>query len=261
MQRTLAAAGLALVLIGSGVTATWAAGHLRDAAEEPTVQACMKRETRALRLADPDTGDCPQGWKAVTWAEQGPQGDPGEPGADGAPGQDGRDGADGAPGPKGDPGVPGATGPRGPAGEGGADEYVRWTFNHAESDPYDGNGYDTRFSTSTLPGPAAVTPIDLQIPSSVKTWARQNCDYASISIGVERGAGVSWEWIRGNQNYPQDEREGSTAGWITAEQTRRFTGSTLCDVTGVGSSPVPDFTATATFAVDYLQATTVRDAQ
>lgn len=258
MPRTLAATGLALVLIGTGVTAAWAtADQLRNDDEPTTVQACMKRENRALRLADPTTGACPKGWKAVSWSEEGPQGEPGEPGQPGAPGRDGADGQDGQDGRDGAPGPTGATGPQGPAGDGGPDEYVRWTFNHDDADPFDGNGYQSRFSTGTLAGPAAVTPIDLQIPPSAKSWMRDNCDYAFIAIGVERGAGVSWEWL-GNS---ATERENSTAGSITSQQSRRFSGSALCDVTGVGSTAIPDFSATATFALDSLAAGSIRDVE
>lgn len=170
------------------MTATWALAD-DEASEslsspEPTVQACMKRSNRSLKLAKAD-GSCPRGFKPVEWSVQGPQGEAGEPGTQGPAGpmgpqgQAGPQGETGPAGPKGDAGPAGPAGapgsPGAPGADGGPDEYVSWTFPHKESDPRDSGGaYQRIGSNDALIGPANVTFVRLDMSSADRDWIREN---------------------------------------------------------------------------------------
>jgi hypothetical protein len=77
--------------------------------------ACIHRETGALRVIDPAAQNppearCTSAESETSWNQVGPEGPPGPPGTKGDPG------ASGAAGPQGPPGPQGAPGPEGPAG-------------------------------------------------------------------------------------------------------------------------------------------------
>lgn len=167
--RTRAATGLALVIVAGGMTATRALAD-PDAESEVTVQACMKRKNRDLRLADTDDA-CQRGFKAVEWALKGPKGDKGEAGERGVAGADGAQGPIGHPGPGGARGDLGPTGPRGPAGPKGADagpgEIYAWTATFtgdgAETGRQGGAESVLDSSDSTLPALTEVRGLGIQL--------------------------------------------------------------------------------------------------
>lgn len=257
------------------MTAAWSLGEQsgRDAADQ-MIEACMKRANRNLKLADAD-GSCPKGFKSVEWNVEGPRGEPGEPGPEGAEGAQGAvgpagpQGEPGPAGPKGDTGATGpagATGPVGPAGSsGGPDEYVRWTFAHDEDGPRIPNGhYAPVMSDEQISGPAVVTPIEIEVPDAIKSYIRANCEVGSVSIQLGYGAYVSWGWEVGNPEattpYPDWEAERATSGALIRRNPANFSGSADCQNLSGGDRhvPVPDFEATAVFAVDYLEPDSVR---
>lgn len=268
-NRTLAASGLALVLLGSGMTATWAlTDEEPDQASttaEPPIQACMKRANRNLKLAEAD-GACPPGFKSVEWAVQGPQGEQGQQGIAGPEGAEGPAGPQGEVGPAGPKGDTGATGPAGAPGAagsgGGPDEYVQWTLDHQEDDPANQHGnYFPRFGSDVITGPAALTAVEIRIPVETKQWIRANCSHGGVGINLGRSY-IGWSWERGNPDaqspYPDYEEESGGAGAIIRDQSARFEGNTQCAQTNSPSIAVPDFEATAVFAVDYLEPDSIR---
>lgn len=260
------------------MTATWALA-VDEASEslsspEPTIQACMKRSNRSLKLAKAD-GSCPRGFKPVEWAAQGPEGEAGEPGTQGPAGpvgpqgQAGPQGETGPEGPKGDAGPAGPAGapgsPGAPGADGGPDEFVEWTFNHTEDDPRLPNGhYALVESNEEISEPATVTAIEIQVPDSIKTYIRANCEVGSVTIQLGYGAYVSWGWEVGNPEaanpYPDWEAERGGSGAIIRRNPAKFSGSVDCQNFNQAErhAPVPDFQATAIFAVDYMNPTSVR---
>lgn len=253
------------------MTAAWSLNEEHEptaSAEEPTIQACMKRSNRNLKLAEAD-GSCPRGFKSVEWGVQGPQGEPGEDGADGAAGEAGPQGPQGEvgpvgpQGPKGDTGAPGA--PGAPGASDGADEYVSWTFEHKADDPRADNGtYLNVQSSERLTGPAELTFFDLEIPEATKTAIKSACDYGFVAIGVGRSHRTFWEWNSGvhsnpSQTRPSYENLNGDQAVLMAGANEPFFAYLECSKVGADTTPVvPNFEVTATVAVDYVNAQDVR---
>ena len=94
---------------------------------------------------------------------------------------------------------------------------------------------------------------DIVIPDQIKQWMRDNCDYAYLSLGVG-SMSAGWSWSPG-----QESEFGGTGGLIR-NQNGRATGYVECQdgppmyqfVT-----PIPDFDATLTFGIDYIQPGTI----
>lgn len=254
------------------MTAAWSVAADSEGDEAATVQACMKRSTRALRLAEAD-GSCPRGFKTVEWGLEGPQGEPGETGAagpagpSGAPGPAGPSGAPGNPGPTGPAGPAGPQGPtggQGPAGASNPDEYVTWTFVHQASDPRQGSSgsYRPIYSTEALTGPAVITAVDIEIPAAIKQYIRENCDWGGVGVAVSR-AYVGWTWERGNLDapnpYPDYEEQEGNSDALNRNESARLSGQAQCSTyAGAPYPTVPDFEAIVTYAVDYLAPGAVR---
>ncbi len=113
-RTTFAAAG-AVVALGVGVTAVYAA------TTDPVITGCFHKTNGNFRIVS-STGDCKSQETALQWNKQGLQGNPGPQGPVGDPGAKGDPGPQGEPGPRGDPGPAGAPGPVGPRGPAGASD-------------------------------------------------------------------------------------------------------------------------------------------
>lgn len=246
-MRTVAASGLALLMLGGGMTAAWSlAGD--EPESEATIEACMKRKNRDLRLADAD-GSCPQGYKPVEWGVQGPQGEPGEAGpagADGTQGPAGAAGATGPAGPAGPKGEVGATGARGPAGEGGPDRLVSWNVVF----PSTGNSSSSQVSDQTLGGPVRIEGFEMAIAQSSLTALDEACErwliesyVAGAAVGLQRAAPGA-----------ELERYGSNVTTMPAT-TRNLNADLSCRVGDGDPQPtLPAIEVTAKFLVGDLSA-------
>lgn len=183
-MRTVAASGLALVMLGGGMTAAWSLSG-NESESEAVIEACMKRKNRDLRLANAD-GSCPTGHKAVEWGVQGPQGEPGEVGPVGADGARGPAGEPGPEGPAGLQGDTGATGSQGPAGpKSGPDEQIRWQPNYVSDGQPAFDLESDRFrrlivSTYEVPPNTLVQVLDFQVTGAIT----QDCDYADLALQI-----------------------------------------------------------------------------
>src|SRR4051794_24928647 len=116
LRKSLATLMAATVLL-VGLTVTVGAA-------EPTINACVNKSTKAVRISQNFHGqsDCKSSESFKKWNVTGPAGAAGSAGAPGAAGPTGSSGATGATGATGAPGAAGggATGPTGPTGVTGA---------------------------------------------------------------------------------------------------------------------------------------------
>lgn len=246
--RTAAASGLALIMIGSGMTAAWSFTSADRADDETTIEACMKRANRTLRLADAD-GGCPDGFKAVSWNQQGPMGEAGPQGESGPVGPAGEPGPRGETGPA---GPRGATGAQGPAGENaGPDHIYEWTPSYVSDGVAGSDGAETLVATSTMTIPALTKVQGLagEIVSG---------DFSSCTDGYGVQAVVS----------PTNNYGSTIVGWDSFQEQRglselvfstdaRLTLRVVCFVDdGNGGSTggaIPSFTARITFSTETLE--------
>jgi hypothetical protein len=188
---------------------------------------------------------------------------------DGVDGEQGSVGPAGPSGPAGEPGAkgePGERGPAGPAGSpgapGGFDEYVSFTFTHHEDDSRNQHGnYREIFSTSEVTGPAVIAGADLDLPLAIREWFVTHCVDGGVGIGV--GGGSSWwnggmPFSRNGNDYPGYDSFGGSSDSLGAMEEGRFSASASCYDANDDPIAIPDFTATATFAIDYLTIEGVR---
>lgn len=240
------------------MTATWALTE--SDAEDPQVQACMKRKNRDLRLADSD-GTCPKGYKAVQWSVQGPPGEPGSPGQPGAAGEQGPAGATGPAGPKGDAGPAGSqgpAGPQGPAGQSGAtDEVYSWTVAFTSDGAEDGTN-TLATSTHTLPALSRVQGLKIEAVSG---------DFTSCTSGHSYWANLVPQGTPGGSSIAAYESFSGTVGLseVVYDRPTRLALKANCSVDdGTGGStngPIPTLTVRVTFSVAQLSTTATRTFQ
>lgn len=250
-RRTLAASGLALVLITGAVGTGWAVDRTSDAKEAgapETIQACMKRANRNLKLARAD-GSCPRGYKAIDWSQKGPQGEQGPPGRDGVEGPQGEagpagprgeTGRAGAVGPQGPAGPTGARGPQGPAGNLGV--LRSWTTTFV-ADGSTGRGPSGRqvpviLSEETLPSGLRLEGVGLRVDVD-----DSSCDHFGLTVYPYRDGDYMPDYISGLQSSETRPRLDSA---VTVGAPMRLSVYAECE-SPQESLALPTFSLTATW--------------
>lgn len=246
-RRTVAASGLALVLIGGAVGTGWAVDQTTDnkeAGAPEAIQACVKRANRNLKLAEAD-GTCPRQFKAVEWSLEGPPGPNGEVGPAGPHGEVGPMGPEGAKGEPGVPGAPGDAGPQGPQGPQGAavawsgsfqstgDSFVDTVGNHQSQRP-------VVLSEQTVPASHVLSGIDLDV-----NYANSECAFFDVVVYPYRGG-----------KYMPDQVARLQSGHVLPELSQAITLNrpmnlamyATCESSDYNYLAVPDFTFSLRFA-------------
>lgn len=180
----------------------------------------------------------------VVRGEQGPQGEAGPAGEQGPQGEAGPAGANSTvPGPQGPAGPPGPAGADGAAGQ--ADELYTWTVDYQSTGQTPQGSNEVATSTTALPPLSHIQGIDLNFQGAITA-----CDRAVVVVhaGPTNGERQLAFFEMDVQN-PAPRLQVADFQLMRTEPARRLVMVAVCDDGNPGLVPVPDFTATATFAV------------